>query len=111
MPIRLQKILASAGVASRRAAERLIVEGRVTVNGATVRELGSHADPATDDIRVDGRPVRPVARVATSCSTSRAATSPRDPIPRGGPRCSTCCPACATTSTRSAAWTTTPKAC
>ena len=60
-PIRLQKILASAGIASRRAAERFIVEGRVTVNGAIVRELGSRADPATDDIRVDDRPVHPVA--------------------------------------------------
>ena len=60
--IRLQKILAGAGVASRRAAERLIVEGRVAVNGTIVRELGSRADPVADDIRVDGRPVRPVAR-------------------------------------------------
>jgi len=55
MPIRLQKIIASAGVASRRAAEKLIAEGRVTVNGKTVSELGSKADPETDDIRVDGR--------------------------------------------------------
>src|SRR5512143_1940836 len=53
--VRLQKILAAAGVASRRAAERLIVEGRVSVNGQTVRELGSKADPERDDIRVDGR--------------------------------------------------------
>jgi 23S rRNA pseudouridine2605 synthase len=58
MPIRLQKILSSAGVASRRAAERLMTDGRVTVNGDTVRELGTRADPATDDIRVDGRPIR-----------------------------------------------------
>lgn len=52
---RLQKILSAAGVASRRAAERLIVEGRVSVNGSVVRELGSRADPQADDIRVDGR--------------------------------------------------------
>jgi 23S rRNA pseudouridine2605 synthase len=52
---RLQKILSQAGVASRRAAERLMLEGRVTVNGATVRELGTKADGAHDDIRVDGR--------------------------------------------------------
>ena len=52
---RLQKILSQAGVASRRAAERLIEEGRVTVNGATITELGSKADPELDDIRVDGR--------------------------------------------------------
>ncbi|MGE0703639.1 MAG: pseudouridine synthase [Vicinamibacterales bacterium] len=54
---RLQKILSRAGVASRRAAEQLIVEGRVTVNGVTVHELGSKADPAQDDVRVDGRRV------------------------------------------------------
>jgi pseudouridine synthase len=55
---RLQKILSRAGVASRRASEQLIVEGRVTVNGVTVRELGSKADPERDDVRVDGRRVR-----------------------------------------------------
>ena len=52
---RLQKILANAGVASRRKAEEIIVEGRVTVNGATVTELGSKADPGRDYIKVDGR--------------------------------------------------------
>ena len=54
---RLQKILSAAGVASRRAAEVLIQEGRVTVNGAIVTRLGSRADPSGDDIRVDGRRV------------------------------------------------------
>jgi 23S rRNA pseudouridine2605 synthase len=58
MEIRLQKILSGAGVASRRAAERLMAEGRVTVNGETVRELGTRADPARDDIRVDGRAIK-----------------------------------------------------
>jgi pseudouridine synthase len=58
MRIRLQKIISQAGIASRRAAEKLIGEGRVTVNGATVREMGTKADPATDDIRVDGRRVK-----------------------------------------------------
>ena len=56
--IRLQKILSQAGVASRRAAERLIEEGRVSVNGRTVREMGVKADPQADDIRVDGRRLR-----------------------------------------------------
>ncbi len=56
---RLQKILSRAGIASRRAAERVMAEGRVTVNGTTVRELGSKADVASDDIRVDGVRVRP----------------------------------------------------
>lgn len=57
MLIRLQKLLSAAGVASRRAGERLIVEGRVSVNGATVTELGTKADPDHDDVRVDGRRV------------------------------------------------------
>jgi 23S rRNA pseudouridine2605 synthase len=56
-PIRLQKILSTSGVASRRAAEKLMAEGRVTVNGETVREMGTRADPGADDIRVDGRPI------------------------------------------------------
>jgi 23S rRNA pseudouridine2605 synthase len=56
---RLQKILSAAGVASRRTAETLIVQGRVTVNGVAVKELGSKADLDRDDIRVDGRRVKP----------------------------------------------------
>jgi pseudouridine synthase len=55
---RLQKILSQAGVASRRASEQLMLDGRVTVNGATIRELGTKADPVRDDIRVDGRRIR-----------------------------------------------------
>ena len=61
-PVRLQKILSTAGLASRRTAETLISEGRVTVNGKAVSELGSKADPEADDIRVDGRRVKPPAR-------------------------------------------------
>lgn len=56
--IRLQKFLADAGVASRRAAERLIVEGRVGVNGKTVTELGTKVDPVAARITVDGQQVR-----------------------------------------------------
>ncbi len=56
-PIRLHKLLADAGVASRRAAERLIASGRVRVNGAVVVELGTHADPLRDVVEVDGRPL------------------------------------------------------
>lgn len=52
---RLQKILARAGVASRRAAEALIVEGRVRVNGKVVQELGAKADPRHDKVEVDGK--------------------------------------------------------
>jgi 23S rRNA pseudouridine2605 synthase len=54
---RLQKFLASAGVASRRKAEALILEGRVKVNEAAVRVLGTKVDPARDLVTVDGRPV------------------------------------------------------
>src|SRR5438309_3547099 len=52
---RLQKIIAAAGVASRRKAEELITAGRVVVNGNVVTELGSKADPEHDHIRVDGK--------------------------------------------------------
>jgi pseudouridine synthase len=56
--IRLQKILSQAGIASRRATETLMTQGRVEVNGKVVTELGAKADPARDDIRVDGRRVK-----------------------------------------------------
>ncbi len=52
---RLQKILAHAGIASRRKAEELIVAGRVSVNGATITELGSKADLSVDKVKVDGQ--------------------------------------------------------
>jgi 23S rRNA pseudouridine2605 synthase len=55
---RLQKILSQAGVASRRASEQLMIDGRVTINGATIRELGTRADASRDDIRVDGRRIK-----------------------------------------------------
>ncbi|MDH3975415.1 MAG: rRNA pseudouridine synthase [Deltaproteobacteria bacterium] len=53
--IRLQKILARAGVASRREAEKIILSGKVKVNGKTVTELGTKADPEKDLIQVEGR--------------------------------------------------------
>lgn len=56
--IRVQKVLAEAGVASRRAGERMIAEGRVAVNGEVVTELGTKVDPARDVVEVDGRPVK-----------------------------------------------------
>ncbi len=55
---RLQKIIAAAGIASRRKAEELITRGRVSVNGRIVTELGSKADPERDHIRVDGKLLR-----------------------------------------------------
>ncbi len=54
---RLQKILAAAGVASRRASEALITDGHIHVNGKLVTELGSKADPRRDEITVDFRPI------------------------------------------------------
>jgi 23S rRNA pseudouridine2605 synthase len=55
-------VLSQAGLASRRASEALIAEGRVTVNGQTVREMGTKADLAVDDIRVDGRRIKSIER-------------------------------------------------
>ncbi len=55
--IRLQKYLAECGVASRRASEKLIVEGRVTVDGVVVTELGTKVDPGTQRVTCDGRAV------------------------------------------------------
>ena len=59
---RLQKLLAAAGVASRRASEKLIAQGRVSVNGRVVREPGTRADPRRDRIEVDGRSIRRAGR-------------------------------------------------
>ena len=58
VPLRLQKFLARAGVASRRASENLMTQGRVTVNGEVVRELGAKVDPLVDEVAVDGRVVK-----------------------------------------------------
>lgn len=56
--VRLQKFLAEAGVASRRASEQILLAGRVTVNGQTVTALGSKVDPDKDRVTVDGSPVK-----------------------------------------------------
>lgn len=56
VPMRLQRFLARAGVASRRGSERLMTSGRVRVNGVVVSELGSKVDPSVDVVTVDGRP-------------------------------------------------------
>src|SRR5437879_10337664 len=64
MEIRLQKVIADAGVASRRKAEELIRQGRVTVNGRVSTEMGLKVDPARDHVKVDGRHLKPAARNA-----------------------------------------------
>lgn len=58
MSVRLQKFLADAGIASRRASEKLILDGDVTVNGQVVRQLGTKVDPLHDRVQVDGRAVK-----------------------------------------------------
>ena len=55
MKERLQKVMSNCGVASRRASEQMILDGRVRVNGVIIRELGTKADPETDIILVDGK--------------------------------------------------------
>ena len=59
MEERLQKLIAAAGVASRRHAEELITAGRVTVNGEVIKELGTKADPEKDHIKVNGKLINP----------------------------------------------------
>lgn len=58
LSVRLQKFLAEAGVASRRASEKIILEGRVSVNGRVVSELGAKVDPVHDHVAVDDRVLR-----------------------------------------------------
>jgi pseudouridine synthase len=95
---RLQKVLSHAGVASRRAAEQLILEGRVTVNGAVITKLGTQVDPDRDAIKVDGRRIRRRAPqrtylalnkprgVLTTTSDPEGRPTIADLIPRGTPR-------------------------
>lgn len=56
--MRLQKFLAESGVASRRASEAIILEGRVSINGRAVRTLGTKIDPGHDRIELDGQPLK-----------------------------------------------------
>jgi 23S rRNA pseudouridine2605 synthase len=90
---RLHKILAYAGVASRRKGEELILAGRVSVNNKVIRELGIMADPAYDQIRVDGKPLpHPAPKVyyllykprgvITSLHDPEGRTTIKDLIPR-----------------------------
>src|SRR5215475_12755897 len=96
-PIRVSKILAQSGLASRRGAEALLAEGRVTVNGVVRREPGAQADPAADVITLDGRRVaaaEPLAYVllhkprgyVTSLRDPEGRPVVRDLLPRDVPR-------------------------
>jgi len=63
MQERLQKVIAKAGIASRRKAEEIILQGRVSVNGNVIVELGTKVDPEKDHVKVDGRLLRQEALV------------------------------------------------
>ena len=60
--VRLQKFLSEAGVASRREGEKLILAGRISVDGQVVRLLGTKIDPAKNEMALDGRPLKPLAK-------------------------------------------------
>ena len=75
--VRLQKYLADAGVASRRASEQFITEGRVTVNGEVARALGTKIDPARDRVQVDGKPVKARRKLYIALNKPRGVVSTR----------------------------------
>ena len=76
--VRLQKFLAEAGVASRRASEEIIAAGRVTVNGTVVQELGTKVDPDHDRVQVDGRPIRVKRKVYLALNKPRGLVCSRN---------------------------------
>ena len=82
---RLQKILAHAGVASRRKAEELITGGQVTVNGKVITELGTKADFASDHIKVNGKLLRKPQRLLYFALNKPNGMSPPRTIPEGRP--------------------------
>jgi 23S rRNA pseudouridine2605 synthase len=69
--IRLQKFLAEAGIASRRASEQIILSGRVSVNGSVVRQLGTRIDPRHDEVLLDGKPVRAKRKIYLALNKPR----------------------------------------
>jgi 23S rRNA pseudouridine2605 synthase len=77
MPVRLQKFLADAGVASRRVAEGMITAGQVAVNGQVVTELGTRVEPVQDRVTVDGRPVRARKKLYVALNKPRGYTCTR----------------------------------
>src|SRR3954453_173722 len=80
--VRLQKFLSEAGVASRRAGEQLILEGRVSVNGEVVRELGTKVTP-TDKVALDGRALKPRRKLYVALNKPPGIVFPRrDPEER-----------------------------
>jgi len=81
--VRLQKFLAEAGVASRRAGETIILEGRVIVNGEVIREMGAKIDPLHDHVTVDGRLLKARRKIYVAINKPRGCLSTRsDPEKR-----------------------------
>jgi len=76
--VRLQKFLAEAGVASRRAGERIILEGRVRVNGQPVAQLGAKVDPQHDRVTVDGKPVQTKRKLYLALNKPRGCVCSRN---------------------------------
>ena len=76
--VRLQKFLAEAGVASRRASEQFILAGRVAVNGETVSALGTRVDAVRDRVTVDGKTLRPKRKLYVALHKSRGCVCSRD---------------------------------
>ena len=76
--VRLQKFLAEAGVASRRAGEQIILEGRVSVNGQPVAQLGAKVDPASDKVTVDGRRIHSKRKLYLALNKPRRCVCSRD---------------------------------
>jgi hypothetical protein len=109
MEERLQKILAQAGIASRRSAEQLIRDGRIRINGQVVVEMGYKADPAHDRITCDGNR-SPANKRSIFSSTSPPVMSPLFPIPKAGPSSRISLPTFRYASFPSDDWTWTPKA-
>ena len=81
--MRLQKFLAEAGVASRRASEKIILDGQVSVNGKVIRELGTKVDPDHDRVEVDGRRIKPKRKIYVALHKPRKFLCARE---EGSPR-------------------------
>ena len=76
--VRLQKFLAEAGLASRRASEKIILDGQVAVNGKLVRELGTKIDPDHDRVEVDGRRIKSKRKIYVALHKPRKFLCARD---------------------------------
>jgi len=107
---RLQKVLASAGIASRRDCEELISAGRVSVNGKAVLMAGTRVDPEQDEIAVDGRPIGQISPRTYVMLNKPAALSP-PPMIRRAARPSSSLSICRSDCFRLAGWILTARGC